>query len=177
VKGAAAAGLALLLASGCAAPGASPPPVGAVVLLPAPAGPGAAFVGTDACRGCHPAEYARWRATAHAGDHAGLAPSDRSLPACLRCHVTGYREPRGFGSGASAPDLAAVGCEACHGPGADHARSRHPELVPTATGGDCPPCEINRICRLCHTPERSPGFDLGRALGRVACGGTGRGPR
>jgi hypothetical protein len=48
--------------------------------------------------------------------------------------------------------------------------SRHPELVATATGGECPPCEINRICRLCHTPARSADFDLARALARVRCG-------
>ncbi len=93
---------------------------------------------------------------------AGLLAGDRRLAACLRCHVTGYGDRLGYRAGGEGPDLANVGCEACHGPGADHGRSAHPELVPTRTGGECPPCEINRICRLCHTPERSPGFDLAR---------------
>ncbi|HEY6001041.1 MAG TPA: multiheme c-type cytochrome, partial [bacterium] len=98
----------------------------------------------------------------------GPEPAD---PACLRCHVTGDHDPLGQAAAAARPDLAAVGCEACHGPAADHAGSGHPELVPTETGGDCPPCEANRICRLCHTPAHSPGFELAGYLERVSCAG------
>jgi hypothetical protein len=163
--------LVLVLAAGCVTTASTPPPVGPLVLLGEPAGAGARFVGSEACRTCHPAAFARWRATGHAREFAGLFPDDRGTPACLRCHVTGYGDPLGYRVAGAAPDLASVGCEACHGAGADHARSVHPSLVPTATGGECPPCEINRICRLCHTPERSAGFDLARALGRISCSG------
>jgi hypothetical protein len=161
--------LAVLVAGGCAAPAAPVLPAGALVISEQRDSGGAAFLGSAACRTCHPAAYARWSATGHAREFAGLAPADRLTAACLRCHVTGYTDRLGYRASVEAPDLANVGCEACHGPGADHGRSAHPELVPTLTGGACPPCEINRMCRLCHTPERSAGFELAPALARVTC--------
>ena len=162
-------GLALIVAGGCAASGPIPAPVGPVTLRQEPDRGGAPFLGSVACGTCHPEAYDRWRATAHSRDFAGLLAADRLASACLRCHVTGYGVAPGYRATGNGPDLANVGCEACHGPGADHGRSRHPGLVPTRTGGECPPCEINRICRLCHTPERSAGFDLERALTRISC--------
>jgi hypothetical protein len=162
-------GLAVIVAGGCAAAVAPVEPVGPLVMSGQRESGGAAFLGSAACSACHPAAAARWRATGHAREFAGLAPADRQTAACLRCHVTGYGDRLGYRSAGEGPDLANVGCEACHGPGADHGRSVHPELVPTLTGGECPPCEVNRICRLCHTPERSAGFDLAPALDRVTC--------
>jgi hypothetical protein len=169
------AAVAAAVAAGCASGGVPPPErrVGPVVLLAADPGGGQRFAGSGACSGCHPRAWERWRASAHAADFAGLSGPEREDPACLRCHVTGYGDPLGYRAASGGPDLAAVGCEACHGPAADHAGSSHPELVPTATGGDCPPCEANRICRLCHTPARSPAFDLDRYLARVSCSGAG----
>jgi hypothetical protein len=164
--------LALAAAAGCAAGAPPPTSVGPAVLLARPAGGGVRYVGSEACGRCHPRAYARWRASAHARDYAGLVGADRLDPSCLRCHVTGHGDPLGFAG--AVPGLAGVGCEACHGAGADHAGSAFPELVPTATGGDCPPCEVNRVCRLCHTPARSPGFELARSLERVRCGDSGR---
>ena len=161
--------LAAIVAGGCAASTVAPAPAGPLVIREQPESGGAPFLGSAACRTCHAAAYARWRSTGHAREFAGLLPADRLLSACLRCHVTGYGDRLGYQAAVETPDLANVGCEACHGPGADHGRSVHPELVPTLTGGACPPCEINRICRLCHTPERSPGFDLSSALTRIAC--------
>jgi hypothetical protein len=170
-------GFALMLAAGCASAAQAPPAVGPLVVLAGPPGDGKRFVGSASCRACHPAAYSRWRATGHAREFAGLPPADRTVPACLRCHVTGYGDPLGYQLAGAAPELGSVGCEACHGAGAEHARSAHPGLVPTATGGECPPCEVNRICRLCHTPDRSAAFDLARALERVVCGEGSRGRR
>ena len=161
--------LAVIVAGGCAAPAAVPAPVGPLVMREQPEGETAAFLGNAACGACHAAAYDRWRATGHARDFAGLPAADRRVSACLRCHVTGYGERSGYRVAGEVSGLANVGCEACHGPGADHGRSAHPELVPTRTGGECPPCEINRICRLCHTPEHSAGFDLARALKKITC--------
>jgi len=161
--------LTVIVAGGCAASSVPPAPVGPLVIREQVESGGAPFLGSAACRTCHAAAYARWRATAHAREFAGLPPAERRVSACLRCHVTGYGDRLGYQGAGDARDLANVGCEACHGPGADHGRSAHPEFVPTLTGGACPPCEINRICRLCHTPERSPGFDLASALARVTC--------
>ena len=162
-------GLALLVAGGCAASSVVPSSVGPLVLREQPDTGGAPFLGSAACRTCHAAVYARWRSTGHARDFAGLLAVDRQVSACLRCHVTGYGDRLGYRAAGEGLDLANVGCEACHGPGADHGRSSHPEFVPTRTGGECPPCETNRICRLCHTPERSAGFELAPALARVTC--------
>ena len=162
-------GFTMIVAGGCATSPVVPVSVGPLVLRELPDTGGAPFLGSAACRTCHAAAYARWRATGHAGDFAGLPTADRRGAACLRCHVTGYGDRLGYRASDEGRDLANVGCEACHGPGADHGRSAHPELVPTLTGGECPPCEINRICRLCHTPERSPGFELERALTRISC--------
>jgi hypothetical protein len=158
-------------AAGCAAsaPASSRAPAGPAVLVGESAGTGRRFVGSAGCRACHPAAAERWRATRHALDFAGLPEGDRQRTACLRCHVTGYGEPWGYRDPALAAELSSVGCEACHGAGADHARSAHPGLIPTATGGECPPCEVNRICRLCHTPQHSPDFDLARDVPKVSC--------
>jgi hypothetical protein len=162
-------GATLALAAGCAAAPAlvAPRRVGAVVLRERPAGGGVRFVGATACRRCHEEAFAFWRGTRHAASLRSLGEQGARNAVCLRCHATGFGDPLGY-RGAE-PELGMVGCEACHGPGADHAFSRYPELVPTAAGSDCPPCEANRVCRGCHTPERSPSFDLGRDLPRVAC--------
>ncbi|MCB1298173.1 MAG: hypothetical protein KDB08_04235 [Microthrixaceae bacterium] len=71
-----------------------------------------AWVGTDACGACHPAELAAWKKTVHAraADHLGTRPRGR----CLGCHGTGDA-PAG-----AAVELQ-VGCEACHGAGAEYA--------------------------------------------------------
>lgn len=156
------------LAAGCAAPAVAPPPgasaaAGPVVLAPAAPAADGRYLGSDACRDCHPAAWRRWQGTAHAAAFAGLPEADRARTACLRCHTTGRD------GGARVSGLDAVGCEACHGPGGDHGGSAYPGLVPTRTGGACPPCEVNRVCRLCHTPEHSPGFELARDLAAVSC--------
>jgi hypothetical protein len=177
-----AAALALCLgwavAAGCAprqrTEGAAP--AGSLVVAPAPIGGGERYLGSASCRECHPEAWARWRSTAHAASLGSLLPADREDPVCLRCHATGYGDPRGFRDAAATPELAAVGCEACHGPGAGHARSRYPGRILPGAGSDCPPCEVNRVCRACHTTERSPAFDLGRDLPRIACGGGRRLP-
>ena len=159
----------MIVAGGCAASSVVPVSVGPLVLREQPDAGGEPFLGSAACRTCHAAAYARWAATGHARDYAGLAAADRRVSACLRCHVTGFGVRFGYRATDESRDLANVGCESCHGPGADHGRSAHPELVPTLTGGECPPCEVNRICRLCHTPERSPAFDLARDLTKITC--------
>ena len=159
----------MIVAGGCATSPVVPVSVGPLVLREQPDAGGEPFLGSAACRTCHAAAYARWAATGHARDYAGLAAADRRVSACLRCHVTGFGVRFGYRATDESRDLANVGCESCHGPGADHGSSAHPELVPTLTGGECPPCEVKRICRLCHTPERSPAFDLARDLTKITC--------
>lgn len=145
-------------------------PAGPVVILEERHGGEQEYLGNEACRECHPGVYAFWRRTVHARSFQDLSRAgERKDPTCLRCHTTGYGELSGFLDPDRTPGLAAVGCEACHGPGALHAGSLYPELVPTTLGRDCPPCEIQRLCHTCHTQIWSPDFQLGRDLGPVSC--------
>jgi hypothetical protein len=161
--------LAALVLGGCAAAIDLPTPVGELIISEVPERGAGLFAGSASCAGCHPEAFSRWQATAHARPFSGLPAAERRSAACLRCHVTGYGLESGYSGSRDDLDLANVGCESCHGPGADHGCSAHPELVPTLTGGECPPCEVNRVCRLCHTPERSADFNLARALARITC--------
>jgi 2',3'-cyclic-nucleotide 2'-phosphodiesterase (5'-nucleotidase family) len=80
------------------------------------------FVGSETCRGCHPAQYAQWKSTPHASAWASLVADNRSMDAdCFACHVTGAHHPKGptFPTEVG-PLLVNVGCEACHGPGEAH---------------------------------------------------------
>lgn len=65
--------------------------------------------GSAACGACHPRQLAAWQKTAHARPFA-IAPE---LARCLGCHTTGEHP-------AGEIVEAVVGCEACHGAGADY---------------------------------------------------------
>ncbi len=74
------------------------------------------WIGSVRCGSCHPAELAAWRATPHAKVSFAV-PAALRLPGtavCLTCHATG-EQPAGLLVEPS------VGCEACHGAGADYA--------------------------------------------------------
>ncbi len=139
-----------------------------IVVSTRPAGHGT-YAGSEACRPCHSGVHDFWRRTSHAGSLAVLRPlGSAEDPNCLRCHATGFGEESGY-SGGKAADLAAVGCEACHGPSAGHAG--RPRDVRTSAGlmAGCPPCAVNQVCRLCHTPAHSPGFTPGAYFDKVKC--------
>jgi hypothetical protein len=133
------------------------------------------YGGGPACRPCHEGIYRFWEGSSHAGSLLTLRSSgEGENDACLRCHTTGYGERTGYGAAAGAAGLASVGCESCHGPSAEHAGSDSPALVPTNYGGDCLPCETNKICRQCHTSKHSPSFQFERYLQSVSCPNTRR---
>lgn len=97
------------------------------------------YVGTNTCKKCHIKEWRSWSETkmAHAFDllkpgeraeaktKAGLDPNKdyTTDPTCVRCHVTGFQKEGGFVDFATTPELAGVGCEACHGPGGTYTQS------------------------------------------------------
>jgi peroxiredoxin len=125
----------------------------------------AAFVGSEACRSCHEAEFSTWSGGPHAGALRSLEQKRKSAEAgCLRCHTTGFGRPGGFPSDArppAHPDLARVGCESCHGPGADHVAegaSRRGTIV--SLGDKCDSCVILQICGACHDDANDPGFEF-----------------
>ncbi len=163
----------LWIAAACAGSGSVRPvryPAGEVIIVQERPDGERVYLGNMICRKCHTEIYDFWRRTNHALSFQNLSSTgERQDPACLLCHTTGYGERSGFLDPEGTPGLAAVGCEACHGPGDSHAESRYPRLVPTDTGRDCPPCAMIRLCRTCHTPLQSPDFQLGRELALISC--------
>lgn len=110
----------------------------------------ATYVGSAACGVCHTAALAAAAGTPHAKALDTLREHQASAnPACLTCHVTGLGHPSGW-SGTRTPTLDHVGCEACHGPGSDHA------ATPSAGYGELP--RSGAACVGCHTHDNSPEF-------------------
>jgi len=125
----------------------------------------AEHVGSEACKSCHEREYATWAASPHASSVATLAKQGESANlTCLACHTTGFGRPGGFpknGRVESHADLARVGCESCHGPGAAHAKSDAPKTGNIVALGDkCDSCVILQICGRCHDDANDPGFEF-----------------
>jgi hypothetical protein len=125
----------------------------------------AAYVGSAACAGCHPAEHATWEEQPHARALGSLvAKGAQDDPACLACHTTGFGRPGGFpkdGVAAEHEDLAAVGCESCHGPGGDHVGETARKIGTIVSLGDkCDSCVILEICGSCHDDANDPGFEF-----------------
>lgn len=71
-----------------------------------------AYVGASKCKMCHKTQYASWEQTTHGKAlDAAKASTDPAYDAgtCTACHATNNDEA-----------LGTVGCESCHGPGADY---------------------------------------------------------
>jgi len=123
-------------------------------LEPPPLGPrDIAYVGSAACSDCHEKAYAWWRNHAHGVAYLTLQERSKEYNLdCVGCHVTGYKRPGGSTvthnlHGA----LVNVGCEACHGPGAAHAK--HPHKVHLLRNTP------ESTCAQCHTHEHSDTFN------------------
>ena len=125
----------------------------------------AAYVGSQACQSCHPAEHAKWSAGPHAAAISALAKTGHEADMqCVACHTTGFGKKGGFPSGARVadhPDLASVGCESCHGPGGNHVGADAPKRGTILSLGDkCDSCVILQICGTCHDQANDPGFEF-----------------
>lgn len=110
------------------------------------------FLGVGACQTCHAEAFEVYTHTGHAHAYSTLASQFVHRDTnCVGCHVTGFGEPGGFEGvrvrGASV-DLIDVQCEACHGPGVNHARD-----------GSYRASAI-QSCTKCHTPNDDPDFDF-----------------
>jgi hypothetical protein len=120
------------------------------------------FVGADACKSCHEAQYAQWQTQAHAHAMQALAKDGHERDAsCFACHSTGAFHPKG-------PQLPSqmtaayenVQCEACHGPGKDHVAEQKPGQMNRAADAS--------TCTVCHDGDRDGGrFDYATYLPRV----------
>jgi len=119
---------------------------------------GAAFIGSAACKDCHEHEYdnfVKFSKKAHARQSvekmsSKLTPEE--LADCYSCHSTGYGQKGGFVDYEKTPQLGDVGCETCHGPGAEHAQSGD-----TATITRKPSIES---CLVCHNAKRIQNFNF-----------------
>ena len=111
------------------------------------------FLGANGCMGCHPAQNEQWMTTAHAKAMTTLiAENHQGDRDCVACHSTGYGAPSGPQNPREIQGLRDVQCEACHGPGRQHAADPkgHPlARVPNVA-----------TCVFCHDGERDEGrFD------------------
>jgi peroxiredoxin len=125
----------------------------------------AEFVGSDACKSCHPDEFETWFKGGHARAGATLLNAKDGFDAnCLKCHTTGIGLAGGFpadGALAEHADLGRVGCESCHGPSGDHIAEEDPKIGTSVSLGDkCDSCVILQICGSCHDEANDPGFDF-----------------
>jgi cytochrome c553 len=80
------------------------------------------YVGRAKCASCHLKENTSWKKMKHSQAFEDLSANYKEDKSCLACHVTGFGEPTGFKDAKASPQLAAVVCEACHGPGSAHAK-------------------------------------------------------
>lgn len=146
------------------------------------------YVGSNRCKACHNkaeegGQYAQWESTDHAkayetlltdeskaiAKEMGLTVAPEKAPECLRCHVTGWGSPSGYKLDIPADDmrakrandnLAAVGCESCHGPGSEYKSKKIKdaiaagEITKESVGLKNPAAED---CIVCHN-EDSPTY-------------------
>ena len=112
----------------------------------------AKFSGNAACMKCHAKAAQVWSKSQHSHALRTLIVEGHGRdPDCVGCHVVGLTKLTGFRSVATTPQLANVGCESCHGPGAAH--SAKPKFVKMGKVGAA-------SCAPCHDPENSPNFDF-----------------
>ena len=108
------------------------------------------FAGSASCGApdCHPDVYEKWSGLKHAQAVPTLEKVNRSFdPECMECHTVGLRYETGFKSKEETPELAAVGCEMCHGPGMIH--NEYPNE---------PYHDVYTPCEQCHNDYHSPEF-------------------
>lgn len=106
------------------------------------------FVGSEACAGCHQAQYRQWQTTAHAHAYATLEKANRNNDfQCFGCHVTGNFMPGGPKSPDAVGILKNVGCESCHLAGKNHLTNPGANSLPSATP--------ERVCLDCHTKDQT----------------------
>jgi hypothetical protein len=82
---------------------------------------GQTYIGAKQCSSCHFDQNLKWRQTKHAKAFDILPAKYKTDASCLKCHTTGHGEKTGY-SGPKTPDLVGTSCEACHGPGSEHAK-------------------------------------------------------
>ncbi len=138
---------ALLLLAGLAGPSLAWAQASAAASAPAPAG-AYSQKGADTCLGCHDEENATYSASA--------------IFKSRHAHRGDKRSP--FGAGG-------LQCEACHGPGALHARNKKAEAINTfKRDSPMPLAQRNQVCLSCHEGTTRTAWHAGaHERGQLAC--------
>lgn len=114
--------------------------------------PSKSYVGAEKCAPCHSDINDTWKNTRHAKAIDSLKKSGQEkLPACVKCHVTGYEKDGGFIDYELTPEMAGVQCEVCHGAGSEHIAGPSTTNITKKAGAE--------LCRQCHTQGQDPGFN------------------
>ncbi len=111
---------------------------------------GPLYVGSLACKDCHPHEYGNFVSYAKKShsfqsiERLRKGLSSEEIEQCYSCHTTGYGKPGGFVSLEKTPHLKNAGCEVCHGPGGEHSRSPDTGSIKLKLHKeDCEECHIS----------------------------------
>ena len=119
------------------------------------------YVGGSQCETCHGDIAKTWQGSRHAHAMDSLKKSKQeNLPACVKCHVTGFEQDGGFIDAELTPEMAGVQCEECHGPGSAHVSNPAEKPV----GAKAPGVDL---CRKCHTVKQDPGFSYEKKSAEV----------
>jgi hypothetical protein len=149
-----------------------------LALRPIPDPTGRKYAGSESCEECHSYEYEKWEGSKHAHALESLVnPGERSEvprhfdPECVSCHVVGWNPQQhypyatGYWSREKTPKLEHVGCETCHGPGAEHVAAEQGKAQLTTAELDAlrvavrlPLEQAERKCMECHDLDNSPEF-------------------
>ncbi len=135
--------------------------------------PGAGYVGSSACAGCHAAIYKDWKRSEHSLALETLEKQNYHWdPECIRCHVVGWKRAgpqswyvtdTAFRTPDKTPYLGGVGCENCHGPGGEHVKDPWDLSLFGEGGPNVTKPEMESTCIPCHDAENSHGFLEGYA--------------
>ena len=129
------------------------------------------LLGVGNCKECHKEQHASWKKTRMANSFNALRPGQKAKEkqlvgldpekdyphdeTCLPCHTTGYGLVGGFVSIELTPEMAGIGCEACHGHGGSYVNTvmnpKNPSFrtsIAREAGLVYPPTE--HVCRECH---------------------------
>ncbi|VAX07237.1 hypothetical protein MNBD_GAMMA26-1093 [hydrothermal vent metagenome] len=135
------------------------------------------YIGAKKCGSCHKTEYLAWKTSSHAKAFNLLKPGKRQKAKkladldpdkdyrtdkkCIGCHVTGYRKKGGYKNLESTPELAVIGCEACHGPGSKYSILHDEKMYgfakeEAASLGQLYGADDESVCLECHAHKDSP---------------------
>lgn len=132
------------------------------------------YVGNKVCANCHKDEMQDWKRSAHGKTMEVLRAKKQSGPKhkagvnpdkdytkdekCLKCHTTGYKKEGGFVDMDTTPEMAGVGCEACHGPGGDYRDIHNKKMLDFTSAevraaGQLYASKGDKVCEKCHNDD------------------------